>query len=204
MTQTPELTEDPLAPLVRYLRADPELMAFRNLIPPQGSNPVLGPPISMIDGTGISNAWTGDTSPWIFRNFETSGSPYANVEGTGSCAITLTHAGPWSRVPRGSTITFPEIRVYYHCDPTRDPIIGAPIIHDARDKCFSLHKAVKKLLNLRDLGSESYKLIGARPDGTHALKLVSAELGRELSITPFPSGDGMVEGSATFELSVKL
>lgn len=199
-----EITEDILAPLVRHLRADPVLQELHTIVPAQGVNPVLGPPLTVPRGDMGDVAYPGDTSLWIFRDTEMANSPYANVEGTGSCAITLAHANPWSGKTRGKSIIFPEIKVIYSCDVTRDEVLSSPIKQDARDKCYTLHKQVSRLLHIKDTQTGGFLLLGPREDGTHALKVVSSYEGRDLTMRPIPSGDGMIEGTASFHMEVFL
>ena len=198
-----EITEDILAPLVRYLRADPILQELQTLVPEMGYNPVLGPPFKEhINGELLP--YNGPSSPWIFRGFAQDGTVSANVEGTGSCAITLEQTTPWSRKIQGLSLEFVTIEVFYSCDPTRDEAIGAPLLYDARSKCLTLHKRVSRLLHMTARGKEGFTFWGARPDGTSALKVVTSYEGRGLNMTPIYNGDGMVEGRATFEMEVLL
>lgn len=198
-----ELIEDILAPIVRYLRADPILKDFNNLIPSDGYNPVLGPPKFKNDD-GVLVSWDGSSDLWIFRGTRENGTPMVNVEGTGSCSITIEYGTPWDTNRQGTTFSHPEIKVFYHCDPTRDREIGGPVAADARGKCLSLHKRVSKLLSLADTGSASYLEMGKRTDGTGALRVIDSSLGRDLYISDIPNGDGMVVGQASFELTVHL
>lgn len=198
-----ELTEDFLAPLVRHLRADSTLQEFNSLVPEGGTNPILGPP-TMVLLNGEYTAYQGNNNLWIFRGFNQTGAPYANVEGTGSCAITLEHGSPWGRKIRGSVLSFVTVNVYYHCDVTRDDVIGAPVAYDARDKCISLHKQISEILHVKDKGTGGFLMWGEKDDGTGALKVVTSYAGRDLTVTPLVNGDGMVEGQATFELEILL
>lgn len=196
-----EMTEDILAPLVRYLRSDPGLQDMNSLVPDNGFNPVLGPPREvLVEGEMVP--YVGPDNLWIFRGFSQDGTVAAHVEGSGSCAITLEQAIPWSQKNQGSSLEFPTIEVYYSCDPTRDRIIGAPLAYDARDKCITLHKRVSRLLHMRSRGSGGFNLWGAKPDGSSPLRVVTSYEGRGLHITPELNGDGLVEGRATFEMEV--
>lgn len=199
-----ELIEDILAPIVRYLRSSPDIQSLHTLVPPNGTNPVLGPPTTVLSEDDGPTAYRGDTGLWIFRGFNNTGVPHVNVEGTGSCAITLVHTSPWSRRARSNSVESPEIKVFYHCDVTRDSLLGAPIAYDARDKCLTLHKAVSKALHIKDIGSDPFLMMGPRPDGSHALKVISSSSGRSLFTQESVNGDGMVEGQATFEMEVFL
>lgn len=195
------LTEDYLAPLVRHLRKDPTLNEFHELIPTGAVNPVLGPPVKVLR-EGAYVPYVGSDSLWIFRGFDRTGQPYANVEGTGSCAITLEEGPPWSRKTRGKSLSYITVNVYYHCDPTRDGTVGGPIAYDARDKCISLHKRVSRMLHIADKGTGGFLFLGSKEDGSGALKLVSSFEGRSLNMTAINQGDGMVEGMASFEMEV--
>lgn len=199
-----ELTEDFLAPMVRFLRDSPEVADFHNLIPDNGVNPVLGPPTNVLDKDEGYKPYSGGRSLWIFRGFDSNGEPNANVEGTGSSAITLVEGPAWSRKNRGGSLSFLTLTVYYHCDVTRDEVLGSPIAYDARSKCVSLHKAVSKLLNVRHKGTGGFLNWGTNPDGSGGLKVVTSVAGSELAISPVLNGDGLVEGRATFEMEVLL
>ena len=198
-----ELTEDFLAPLTRYLRADPRILELNTLVPTGGVNPVLGAPAVTLNSSGVYVPYSGPYPLWIFRGFQQSGAPYANVEGTGTSSITLEHTGSWGGGNRGNFLQFPEITVYYHCDVTRDSVVGAPIALDARDKCLTLHKEVTRLLHLVDKGTGGYLEVGAKEDGSKPLLVVSSTKGQDISIRESPNGDGMVQGLATFELEIR-
>lgn len=194
------MVEDILSPLVRHLRTTPEIESLQNLYPEQSPNPVLGPPVQTPQGTATQES----AFPiWVFRGFQQNGSPYVSVEGTGTCAITLEHAGSWARRNRGNHLYFPEVRVYYHCDPTRDLSIGAPIRYDARDKCLTIHRQVLRALHVQNPGP-SFMNWGPRDDGTGFLRVVTSYSGRDLVMNEIPQGDGAVEGVATFEMEVLL
>ena len=195
--------EDILAPLVRYLRADPVLQQLHTIVPSGGYNPVLGPPNFTLD-SGSLKPWEGPSSLWIFRGTQETGAPSANVEGTGSCSITLEYGSPWRGSTGATTLQSPEIKVYYLCDVTRDNQVGGPIAWDARDKCISLHKRVRKLFNLNNPTSGSLHLLGAKSSGDGALKVVSSSVGRDLFIQDVVNGDGMIQGQASFELEVLI
>ena len=197
------LVEDFLAPIVRYIKADARIQALRTLIPPAGSNPVLGPPITILR-EGEEIVYPGSLDPWVFRSFTRTGKPHVNVEGTGSCAITLEHGTAWAPKQRLKTLEFVTIDVYYHCDPTRDNEIGGPIKYDGRDKCLTLHKEVSRLFNSATAQAGlGFMYWGAKEDGSGALKVVSSEESSGLNINPYFDGDGLVEGMASFSLEIK-
>lgn len=195
------IVEDILAPIVRHLRADPILKQLQSTIPPGGVNPLLGPPTSVLrEDRGLTD-YTGDPAPWIFRSFSDTGEPYAHVEGTGSCSITLEHIQSWSRQPRGKSVFFPIIEVYYHCDPTRDAI-GHPVKYDAKDKCLTLHKRLTQIFNIRDKGVGGFLMWGPKKSGEGALRVISSVPGDDLRATPLFQGDGLIVGKASFEMEV--
>lgn len=198
------MVEDILAPLVRHLRAATGIQALLTTIPDEGFNPVLGPPSEILKPDGSMGPYEGSPAPWIFRGFALDGTPSAHVEGTGSCAITLEQGMPWTSKTHGKFLEFPTIEVYYHCDPTRDREIGAPLTYDARDKCLTLHKQVSRVLHMVSRGAGGFNMWGAMPDGSGALRVGTSYESRGLAITPIPGGDGMVEGKATFDLEVYL
>lgn len=198
-----EILEDYLAPLVRHLRDDPVLQELHNTVPSGAVNPILGPPSVIPDGGGFTS-YKGNPSLWIFRGFDNTGEPFANVEGTGSCAITLESGTPWSNKVRGKSLSFVQLQVFYHCDVSRDPVVGGPVAYDARDKCLTLHKRVSRLLHSPPKGPTGFAFLGPKADGSGALKLVDSEEGRGLTIDPIPQGDGMVEGRVIFDLSILL
>ena len=198
----PYLVEDILAPLVRYLREDPVLQELGTLIPESGMNPVLGPPLFFSD-QGEVKPWDGSESPWIFRGTAETGAPSANVEGTGSCSITLEYGSPWRGSLNNTTLASPEIKVYYLCDATRDLASGGPIRYDARDKCLSLHKRVRKLFTLNTPpAGDTFHLLGRKYTDESALRVVSSSPGRDLFLQDIPGGDGMIQGQASFEMEV--
>ncbi len=199
-----EMIEDILAPIVRYLRQDPVLNELHTLVPEGAVNPVLGPPMSVLAGAGGAVPYTGSSSLWIFRGFSQTGEPYAHVEGTGSCAITLEQFSPWSPKTRGKSVEFPAIKVYYHCDVSRDGVLGAPVSYDARDKLLTLHKRVSRLLHVQNNPTGDFLNWGPKADGSGALKVVTSVEGSGLSIQPIYNGDGMVEGQATYNLELLL
>lgn len=201
---TVEITEDFLAPLVRHLRADSVLQELHSLTPAGGVNPVLGPPEWVLDRDQGYVPYKGGSSLWIFRGFDQTGEPYANVEGTGSCSITLEEGVAWARKTKGKSLSYLTLDVYYHCDPTRDEVLGAPITYDARDKCHTLHKRLSQLLHIKDKGTGGFLMWGAKEDDTSPIRLVSSFEGSPLRITPVFKGDGMVVGQASFELEVLL
>lgn len=198
------IVEDFLAPLTRLLRADSNLLGLASTIPADGFNPVLGPPLQVINQVGELEPYTGPSNLWIFRDFASDGSPSAPVEGSGSCAITLSHGTPWNQKSMGKGVEFPTVDIYYHCDVTRDDMIGAPVKYDARDKCLTLHKYVTKILHMRARGRDGYTLWGAREDGSNGLKVVTSYESMGLTIKPVRDGDGMVLGQASFDLQILL
>ena len=200
----PELTEDLLAPLVRYIRSDINIRELNTLIPSGGTNPILGPPINIMDSNGDSISYPGSRDLWVFRGFALDGSPSAHIEGTGSSAITLEQGSAWSPKARGKSVEYPTVEVYYHCDVTRSTDIGAPLMYDARDKCLTLHKYVSKLLHIRNGSPLGFHYLGAKPDGSNPLKVITSYEGQGLRISPVLDGDGMVEGRASFEMEVFL
>lgn len=199
-----EMTEDFLAPLVRYIRADQRIKDLNELVPEDGTNPVLGPPSRVLFEDEGYIPYMGPTNLWVFRGFTQKGTPFANVEGTGSSAITLEHTGYWGRRNRGTRLQFPEISVYYNCDVTRDAVIGAPIRYDALDKCQTIHKEMVRLFHMMNHETGGYHMLGPKEDSSGALKVVTSTLGRDLDTIPVSNGDGMIEGRATFELEVLL
>ena len=66
--------EDILAPLVRYLRADPVLQQLHTIVPSGGYNPVLGPPNFTLD-SGSLEPWEGPSSLWILEVHKKQGLP---------------------------------------------------------------------------------------------------------------------------------
>ena len=191
------LVEDILAPLVRYLRTSEDLQKLSTLVPEGGVNPILGPPF-------VENGEPVEMQQplWIFRSNTTNGYPPVNVEGTGSSAITLAHADEWARKNKGHTLIFPTIKVFYHCDATRESEINAPEELDGRDKCLTLHKAVCKMMHNKK-GPGGFMYWGAEGD-LPPLRVVSSYSGIDLKMDSRPELDGMVEGYATFELEVHL
>ena len=201
-----EMTEDFLAPLVRYIRGDQGIKDLNALVPDGGVNPILGPPSLISSGSTSAGyvPYTGGNHLWVFRGFSQNGIPFATVEGTGSSAITLEHTGYWGRRNRGTRLQFPEISVYYNCDVTRDATLAAPRGYDAVDKCQTIHKEIVRLFHMMGSTTGGFHLLGPRDDGSGALKVVSSTIGRDLDTIPIHNGDGMIEGRATFELEVLL
>ena len=199
-----EMTEDFLAPLVRYIRGDQGIKDLNYLVPEDGTNPVLGPPSRVLFENDGYVPYTGSSNLWVFRGFTQQGIPFANVEGTGASAVTLEHTGYWGRRNRGTRLQFPEISVYYNCDVTRDATLAAPRGYDAVDKCQTIHKEIVRLFHMMGSTTGGFHLLGPRDDGSGALKVVSSTIGRDLVTVPIHNGDGMIEGRATFELEVLL
>lgn len=185
------MAEDFLAPLTRYLRSDPKLRSMMTEVVDPFTTPILGPPEA--DSSSL---------PWIFRSADESDPPPANVEGTGRCSITLSHGDNWARKNRGHHLMFPSVTVHYHCDVTRDTTIHAPLLYDARDKCYTLHKEVTRLLHIINKGVGGFLYVGADDEGNNALRLESSTSGRDLTVVKVANGDGLVHGRATFELAI--
>lgn len=198
------IVEDFLAPLTRLLGANSALVGLASTIPEDGFNPVLGPPLQVLNSVGELEPYAGPSNLWIFRNFAADGSPPAHVEGSGSCSITLSQGTPWNQKSMGSSVEFPTVDVFYHCDVTRDPEIGAPVKYDARDKCLTLHKYVTRVLHMKARGRDGFTIWGAREDGSNGLKVVTSYESMGLSIKPVLDGDGMVLGQASFDLQILL
>lgn len=199
-----EMTEDFLAPLVRYIRGDQGIKDLNTLVPVGGTNPVLGPPSQVLFENDGYVPYAGPANLWVFRGFTQQGIPFANVEGTGSCAVTLEHTGYWGRRNRGTRLQFPEISIYYNCDVTRDATVGAPIRYDAVDKCNTIHKEIVRLFHMMNHPTGGFHMLGPLEDGSGALKVVSSTIGRDVDTVPIHNADGMIEGRATFELEVLL
>lgn len=198
------MDEDILAPLVRHLASTPSIQELATIVPTDGVNPVLGPP--NIDPF-TQDTYLGPSNLWIFRSSKDKGEPFANVEGTGSCSITLAHHGSWARANHGNYAEFPEVTVYYHCDPTRDVgqlgSIGAPKKYDARDKCLMIHKRVRRALHIvHNYSPTGFLDLGKRADGTGGLPAASCVAGMSLQIMEAPNSDSMLIGRATFELVI--
>lgn len=192
--------DDILAPLVRAVRADAGIQDLHSMVPPQGINPVLGPPTYDADG----GLYPGDPNLWIFRNAEPNGSPWSNVEGTGSSAVVLTEGAPWSGGVQGSTVSYVTLEVTYFCDVTRDPEMGGPIAYDAKDKCVKLHRAMRRIFHRRTLDNPDYFNFGAKADGSGGVNIITSLEGRGLSIQPLRlDEDYMSVGQAAFELEVQ-
>lgn len=198
------IVEDFLAPLTRHIRAATGIVELGSLVPEDGINPVLGPPSLVLNSEGELVPYEGPSNLWVFRDFAADGSPSAHVEGSGSCAITLSQGTPWNQKAQGKTVEYPSVDVYYHCDVTRDSNIGAPLKFDARDKCLTLHKYLTRVLHMRERGKDGFSLWGAKADGSGALKVVTSYESMGLSIKPIYDGDGMVLGHATFDLQILL
>lgn len=189
--------EDFLKPLVRYVRSDPRITELNSVIPEGTSAPILGP----LQKEGIA------PSPlWVFRGFDNIGVPFANVEGTGSSSITLAHTGNWGRKNRGNRVMYPIISVFYHCDVPRDSVINAPRSLGARDNCLTLHREMTRLFHIISPppSNQGFMLWGPNRNGQSSLKVISSVAGEELVIDSVPSGDGMIQGRASFELEILL
>lgn len=75
--------------------------------------------------------------PWLF-----SWNMHADIEGTSSCAIVLSHEGSWSSSNTHNTLAFPRVRVQCWADDTRDAAKNVTA-QDARDKSWAVWLAVR-------------------------------------------------------------
>lgn len=196
------IKEEFLVPLVRYLRNDVGIQVLNTMVPEYGVNPILGPP-TVLPVESSTVAYSGAFPLWVFRGFEQNGSPFVNVEGTGTSSITLEHTGYWGTPNRGTSAIFPQVTAYYHCDVTRDMSVGGPIAYDAVGKCITIHEAVKKLLHIKDKKTGGYLRVGQDENDENPINIITSVCSREVTTTPVFNGDGMIVGTATFDLELK-
>lgn len=192
-----------LAPIVRYLKSDPVIQELSRTVPAGAMNPVLGPPLKVYDNGRLIN-YPGDRELWVFRTEET-GNPHANVEGTGSSAISLYHSRDWSRRQKGSSKFFPEISVSYHADVDRDADTGHPTARDsAVRKIQALNQRVSRLFDATHFDwTQGWFFMGGEDD-KKPLRVIDSSPGQSLSIFHPGDGDGMAIGTMSFELEVLL
>lgn len=126
---------------------------------------------------------------WIFQ-----WDPHEMIEGTSSEALVLATEGAWSSPNDYNTAQFPRLVVQVFSDPSRDAERNV-IADDARDKSWTVFRAVDKLLH-HPGGLSAQWTTGVWVTG-------SARLG-EPEWTPQPDGDGLVLLTVSYGLSVVM